>query len=405
MSQEKEELSSEDNFIVTSIFENLKKTTVSEINLTDYTLHDAVNLLSEKYNKRSSRKKMKVPFIVSSENGFSQQKIHSLRLKNVSLIELLKSICLCTNSGYKITQNSISIYPNSSNEKIYTASFKFTPNMHDYLHKVVNGEYHLKKIPNIEPVEILLKKAGIPFPEGTSVTYSKENSLLSIKSYQRFINATELIINIISGNISNILPADIHENFVNGGNNSIKKLKQIVIPSFEVNNMTLEQSLESLRLKTIQADSDIKNKGVNFIIVNNDISQKVLPANEIFSNASVIDIIKSLTKNSDIKYSIEDYAVIFSPKSQDERIVESFIAPKKFYTTLLKAYRSKVKYNSKFNTSKSVLPPLRELLEQLDVISPDDPCHITYFSYYRVVMIHGEPEKIDSIKKYICSLK
>ncbi len=102
----------------------------------------------------------------------------------------------------------------------------------------------------------------------------------------------------------------------------LEKLRTLIIPTVALDQVTIDEAVEFLRLKSKELDTattDPARKGVNFILRTPPagISQKI---SITLTNVSLGVAVKAIADNAGLRQRVESYAVIISPADQDTEL-------------------------------------------------------------------------------------
>lgn len=147
---------------------------------------------------------------------------------------------------------------------------------------------------------------------------------------------------------------------------NMMKLKQIIIPTVDFENTTVEEAIEFLRNRSRSLDtSTTGEKGINFIIRTNaggTPSPSAAPVEELdleledsapiaaaptasgsavipelkLKNVPMLEVLKFITENTGMRYKVEDFAIVILPSGQGDTDLfnKNFSVPPNFMTAL-----------------------------------------------------------------------
>ena len=89
-----------------------------------------------------------------------------------------------------------------------------------------------------------------------------------------------------------------------------KKLDRIILPSFPSSDVTLDQAIEHLRIKSRELDTAVSwPKGVNFVIISGGRMRLPKAIGAEIKNVSLQSALRRITGAVDLKYTVEPNAV------------------------------------------------------------------------------------------------
>ena len=222
---------------------------------------------------------------------------------------------------------------------------------------------------------------------------------------------------------------------------NLMKLKNIVIPTVDFENTTVEEAIEFLRTRSRSLDSSTAGeKGVNFIIRNNqgggssvskpateeldlDIEEgaaapaastaksAVIPELKL-KNVPMLEVLKFITENTGMRYKIEDYAVVILPSGQSDTDLfnKNFSVPPNFHTALQNdeggAAEADPFGGGGEDTGGKIKPRgnIKDLLSKAGVTFPDGTS-ATFIPTSSTLVVRNTPGNLDMIEQLIEQIK
>ncbi|MGL4400993.1 MAG: STN domain-containing protein, partial [Luteolibacter sp.] len=171
--------STSDTTGVAYLAEKLRTIIIPRMDLEDTTVREAIDFLRLRAaeldlieldpSKKGVNLVIRRPSGAGGNSDPAMLRIKELRLRNVPLATALKYICDQTNLSYKVDDYAVTIVPQSEGgEDLFTRTFRVFPDFRTAMNP---------QSPN-QPIQALLKSAGIVFSEGASASLSGNGALL-----------------------------------------------------------------------------------------------------------------------------------------------------------------------------------------------------------------------------------
>ncbi len=187
------------------------------------------------------------------------------------------------------------------------------------------------------------------------------------------------------------------------------KLDRIIIPKFALDQASLDEALDFLRLKTVENDT-LDKQGINFAVnlgpANSPEANRVkaLRFDLQLTNVPVSQILKYLTDITRTSWSTDDYSVLISPagSASKDLVTRSYKVPPDFISTVSAGASAGAATSDPFaeKTAEGLLPKrlsAQEALANQGVSFPDGSSAAVINNTLRVVNTEANQEFISQI--------
>ncbi|GAA5129011.1 hypothetical protein JIN84_02740 [Luteolibacter yonseiensis] len=309
-------------------------------------------------------------FVVRPRTGGGEAaRIRNLHLRDIPIAQVLKHVCDATASRFKVERSIITLVPQADVEKeLLTLRFKVPVDFASALQEESGAPADAPR-PSILK---LLNSNGIRFGEGCSALLTEEGLLLVTNTPDE-VDKLEMLIQAIGGTSSPVAQDVELEVPTEGVTRITRKLREIVIPSIQLENVSLETAVELLRKKSVELDAtepDPSLKGVNLVIRPRPNDPEPLPIRSLrLRNVPLGEALKYVCQVTRMRYKVDDFAVMLV--SQDsihqELFTRTFSVPLDFTSILEPPSGSEEAAADPFEKKPPVTdrPPVRVPVQEL----------------------------------------
>ncbi len=237
-----------------------------------------------------------------------------------------------------------------------------------------------------------------------------------------------------------------------GSTANMMKLKQIIIPTVDFEDTTVEEAIEFLRSRSVQLDTapgPNGERGINFVINDTqtggspatadtslDVSQLGLegedasagvavpaPAPEVrtkvikslkLRNVPMLEVLRFICQNAGLRYKVEDYAVNILPAGGNDTdfYTRTFAVPPNFISSLDSASGDSAAVpDDPFSTESDApgssikpRPPVTTLLKNAGITFPEG-ASASYFAGNSTLLVRNSTANLDMIEQLIENMK
>jgi hypothetical protein len=245
-----------------------------------------------------------VNFVIRQNNEGPQLAdaiIGKLEARDITFVEALSAICLKTKSSFQIDEFAITLVPHESGASDEEASqvamvqrsWETPPGFLDYL---TPKSAQLQAI----PVKDLLQVVGVTFPEGSVASHLSSSNVLIVRN-------TPVNLHLIDGVVKASFDPEkaLRER---------REIEQIVIPLISLNNSSLEEAIEFLRLRSLELDPD--KKGVNIHILGDEELSGTIVNNLSLRNIPIFAGLKYICDLTETSLFIQGRNIVIFPKKK-----------------------------------------------------------------------------------------
>jgi hypothetical protein len=302
-------------FPIGVISEKLRTIVIPKIDLKNVSLEEAVDLLRlraiEHDTTELDPKKKGINFVVKIPEGKPMPQLNNhLRLRNVPLGSVLRYIVNETKMQCHVDEFAVIVWPDAETDQdLISCTFRVPPSFID----------------DMEGSSMLgyLRKCGIAFPEGSSASLDSAGNL-RVTNFLFELYKIEQLFYIYEGQQPKqheaipLTKIDVEEKAPeNPAKAAIeKKLKTIVIPSFDYEGTSLEEAIDFLRLRAAELDtneSDPEKKGFNIVVKMPEGKPMPLINSLKLRNVPLGVALKYICDLAAVRYEVNEFAIVISP--------------------------------------------------------------------------------------------
>lgn len=273
---------------------------IPRVQLESADLFEAVAFLRYKSREFDRSEGIKgVNFVISESKDDPQIRdaaIKDLSAQNLSVLEILNLVCLKTKTQYRLDDHAIVILPLSkktAESKVALVQRKWTtpPNFLDYL---------TPPAAKLDPPEIttLLTNLGVIFPPDSSATYLQS-------SHSLIVSNTSANLHLIDG----IVKASGDPE---GALMERQAIEKIILPEILLNEASLAEVVEFLRLRTVELDP--AKKGINLNVLGDEELAGRIIYNLELRNIPVTIALKYICSKTQTRLQIQGRNISILPK-------------------------------------------------------------------------------------------
>ena len=292
--------------------DKLRRIVIPEIKFENVSLEEAIDLLRlraiEHDTTEVDPKKKGINFVVKIPEGKPMPQFNSrLSLRNVPVSGILKIIVNETKMQYGVEEFAVIVGPDAeTDQELISCTFRVPPSFIDEM----EGSSMLGH----------LRKCGIAFPEGSSATLDAAGNL-RVTNFLFELYKIEQLFYIYEGQQPKQHEAippikiDVEEKAAeNPAKAAIeKKLKTIVIPSFDFEGTSLEEAIDFLRLRAAELDtneSDPEKKGFNIVVKMPEGKPMPLINSLRLRNVPLGVALKYICDLAAVRYEVNEFAIV-----------------------------------------------------------------------------------------------
>ena len=292
--------------------DKLRRIVIPEIKFENVSLEEAVDLLRlraiEHDTTEVDPKKKGINFVVKIPEGKPMPQFNSrLSLRNVPVSGILDIIVDETKMQYGVEEFAVIVGPDAeTDQELISCTFRVPPSFIDEM----EGSSMLGH----------LRKCGIAFPEGSSATLDAAGNL-RVTNFLFELDKIEQLFYMYEGQQPKQHEAippikiDVEEKAPeNPAKAAIeKKLKTIVIPSFDFEGTSLEEAIDLLRLRAAELDtneSDPEKKGFNIVVKMPEGKPMPLINSLRLRNVPLGVALKYICDLAAVRYEVNEFAIV-----------------------------------------------------------------------------------------------
>lgn len=339
-------------FLVGAYFaEKMNRIILPQVQFRGVSIEEAIEFLrikSRDYDAaESDTAKRGVKLVIKPGAAPSTAQI-TLDLKDVPMSEALKYITELGGMKYKIEPDGVVVVPVSDvGTEQYTRTFKVPSNFMELGSFAAAADPFapagiVQPHPGPKTAKEVLEAYGIAFPEGSSATFLPGSSQLVVKNTQPNLDQVEALVDMLlpaeemEPVASTVMPTGVYGGGVNAGAYYTEKMRLIIFPRVQLNNATLEDAIEFVRLKSWDYDTverDPAKKGVNLILKPGaapSTARITLDLKDVPMDAAL----RYITELAGMRYKVEPFAVVVVPLTDvgTDQYTRSFKVPPDFLT-------------------------------------------------------------------------
>jgi hypothetical protein len=286
-----------------------------------------------------------INLLVSPLPDSAEKKIN-LDLKAVPFIEALGYVTELGGVKFAVMPNGIAVGPLGGIDRMYSRSFRLP--LRTYLN--LKDEAPASTTPtasadawgNLVNLTELLKNFGVPTPEGSQAVYDLRTEMLTVKNTQENSFQLEALLESLSAagrpkandwaDIGE--PNPIYDGDPDASRYYAEKMDRIVFPSLKLEQASIDEAIETLRLKSKEHDrheEDPTKKGVNFVI-KSSFTPSTAKISLDLTDVPMSEALRYVTELAGMKYRLEPYAVVVEPLTDtaSEQYTRTYSVPPNF---------------------------------------------------------------------------
>jgi hypothetical protein len=341
-------------------------------------------------------------FVVRPRAGGPETaRIRNLRLRDVSIAQVLNHFCDATASRFKVERSVVTIASKVDIEKeILTRRFKVPVGFASLLLADSGAPADAPR----PPFSKLLESNGINFGEGSSVILTSEG-LLVVTNTPGELDKLESLI-LARGGTSSPVDKDAELNVPTEGVTRItRKLREIVIPSIQLENVSLETAVDLLRKKSVEFDAaepDPSLKGVNLFIRHRPQDPAALPIKSLrLRNVPLGEALKYVCQVTYMRYRADDFAVMLVSQDSvgEELFTRTFSVPPDFTSILQPPSESEVAAADPSGKKPPARFPVQELLKANGILFGEGSS--AFLASGGTLIVTNNPMELDKLEQLI----
>lgn len=336
-------------------------------------------------------------------DGTEPARIKGMRLRNVPVAQALKYICDATASRLKVEGSAVTVVSQADAEELLTRRFKVPV---DFVSAFLAESGAPADAPR-PSISKLFESNGIRFGEGCSVLLTAEGLLL-VTNTPGELDKLEMLV-LARGGTPSPVAQDAELLVPTEGVTRIKhKLREIVIPSIQLENVSLEAAVDLLRKKSVEFDTaePISSlKGLNLVVRPRANDPEPLPIKSLrLRNVPLGEALKYVCQLTRMRYKVDDFAVMLASQDSttEDLFTRSFSVPPDFTSILEPPSGSEEAAADPSGKKPPVRVPVQELLKANGILFREGSS--ASMASGRTLIVTNTPMELDKLEQLILTI-